>query len=92
MSYGRIHATEVNGHTVNQQTDQRVHRETTTFLVRTGSGSPSRGGPAVLTSTATWVPTVLIYCLCGSLRDHDEDLTGAGHAYDLGEGVLRPGS
>ena len=42
------------------------------------NGSPSRGGPAVPTSTATWVPTVLIYHLCGSLRDHDEDLTGTG--------------
>ena len=65
MSYGRIHATEVHGHTVNNQTDQRLHRETTTFLARSGKGSPSRGGPAVPTSTATRVPTVLIYCFCG---------------------------
>ena len=85
MSKGRTHTTEVHGHSVNQQTDQRLHRETTTFLARTSKGSPSRGGPAVPTSTSTWVPTVLIYCLCVSLCDHDEDLTGAGTPTTLEE-------
>ena len=68
MSYGRIHATEVHGHTVNQQTDQRLHRETTTFLARTSSSDVDghKGADRVD------LPP------CGSLHDHDEDVTGAG--------------